>query len=649
MAAYAVEQPDYGKSPYTGMTRRHWIDACRFYLRGVFQYIPDMESPVLVKRHEWNKTYPNAKTPKWKVQAERFEGLARTLLLAAPLIHEEPEARLNGLPLREYYKHQILMSCTPGSEQYLLSYQELRDMQKEGTFQHTVECAALVIGLWMCEGEIWRTYTQEERDRIAEYLAGFAYGDTEPHNWRMFNMLVLAFLDRAGYVIDTEVMEKHAHVIASYYAGDGWYRDAHCFDYYSAWAFQTYLPIWNLWYGYDKMPELAAIYEENALELMEQYTSMFDRQGRILMWGRSNIYRHAAVSCLSAQFLLKKSAVEPGLARRFCSGALLQFITREDVFQDGVPCMGFYGPFLPMVQEYSCAESPFWLAKAMLCLALPEEHPFWQETEKESWPEEGNAQCVADGPGIVTVRYSANGIMELRSAKLLKKASDGEGLMGYGRLAYSTQYPWDAWLGQGQESQMYVLDGHKHANLLYYAGVRDGVLYRRGYFDFEYSMKSSNCIDFADMPVQYGLLRVDRIKEQEKATLGGWSVPGEKVQVHFYCEEGARAVVAEGPEGSAAMTVYNGFSELRMEERIDTSPLGGRSLLPYGVHSPEDGYTMISLTQCKGAGEIWTKEELFPIREIRMASDSFSPVEIRLRNGERYTVSFRGVEGRLSL
>lgn len=51
--------------------------------------------------------------------------------------------------------------------------------------------------------------------------------------------------------------------------------------------FQTYLPIWNLWYGYNKMPELAAIYEENALELMEQYTSMFDRQGRILMWGRA--------------------------------------------------------------------------------------------------------------------------------------------------------------------------------------------------------------------------------------------------------------------------------------------------------------------------------------------------------------------------
>lgn len=154
--------------------------------------------------------------------------------------------------------------------------------------------------------------------------------------------------------------------------------------------------------------------------------------------------------------------------------------------------MGFYGPFLPMVQEYSCAESPFWLAKAMLCLALPEEHPFWQATEKESWPEEGDAQCVADGPGIVTVRHSANGIMELRSAKLLKKAADSEGLMGYGRLAYSTQYPWDAWLGQGQESQMYVLNGHKHANLLYYAGVRDGVLYRRGYFDFGYSMKSSN-------------------------------------------------------------------------------------------------------------------------------------------------------------
>ena len=99
--AFTVERPD-GKSPYTGMGREQWFDACRYYLKGVFQYIPDRESPVLVKRNEWDKTYPNARTPEWKKAAERFEGLARTFLMAAPLIKAYPEEEIEGICLREY-------------------------------------------------------------------------------------------------------------------------------------------------------------------------------------------------------------------------------------------------------------------------------------------------------------------------------------------------------------------------------------------------------------------------------------------------------------------------------------------------------------------------------------------------------------------
>ena len=103
-------------------------------------------------------------------------------------------------------------------------------------------------------------------------------------------MLDMAFLDMEGYEIDEEIMLDHAQSILAYYAGDGWYRDGHSFDYYSCWAFNVYAPIWNLWYGYEKQPYIAAKFEEHSNKLMETYADFFDRDGFTNMWGRSNIY-----------------------------------------------------------------------------------------------------------------------------------------------------------------------------------------------------------------------------------------------------------------------------------------------------------------------------------------------------------------------
>ena len=33
---FKVENPDYEVSPYTGMTRKHWLDAGRYLLEGIF-------------------------------------------------------------------------------------------------------------------------------------------------------------------------------------------------------------------------------------------------------------------------------------------------------------------------------------------------------------------------------------------------------------------------------------------------------------------------------------------------------------------------------------------------------------------------------------------------------------------------------------
>ena len=93
---FSPENLDFELSPYTGITRKHWIDAGKFILEGVFRNIKTMDSPVLVPRYEWEVTYPNKNTPAWKVQAEYYEGLARSFFIAAPLISIEPDLVIAG-------------------------------------------------------------------------------------------------------------------------------------------------------------------------------------------------------------------------------------------------------------------------------------------------------------------------------------------------------------------------------------------------------------------------------------------------------------------------------------------------------------------------------------------------------------------------
>ena len=358
---FTPKHTDYELSPYTGLTRESWIEAAEYLLTGIFNNIASIEDPVVMPRFETKVTYPQAGAPDWRYKAEIFEGLARSFFISAPLIHIEPELVINGINIRDYYKKQVLYAVTKGEKNYVYNYSDMQKTETSGNlfavYQQTVETAALVICLWLTNDEIWETYTKEEKDRIAAFLTDFAHANTVPQNWRLFNMLDLAFLNMKGYEVDKDIMRDHAHNILNYYAGEGWYRDGQCFDYYSCWAFNMYTAIWNEWYGYEYEPYIAARFEENSNELMKTYPDFFDRDGFTNMWGRSGIYRNAATSAFDGNLMMKNSSVDPGLARRICSGSLLQFLTRDDFLYKGVPTLGFYGPFVPLLQGYSCAES----------------------------------------------------------------------------------------------------------------------------------------------------------------------------------------------------------------------------------------------------------------------------------------------------
>lgn len=679
--AFKAKTLDYKLSPYTGLTRDSWIEAGEYLLRGIFQNIKSPEDPVIMPRKETVVSYPNETSPEWKKQAEIFEGLARSFFIAAPLLHINPELQICGYRIRDYYKMQVLKACTKGDPNYVL---DLAEMQRNeelqdpfNTHQQTVETCALVICLWLCKTEIWDTYTQEEKDIIAEFISGYAHGNTVPQNWRLFNMLDMAFLHREGYPIDRDMMRDHARAILDYYAGDGWYRDGHSFDYYSCWAFNVYAPIWNVWYGYENEPYIARKFEENSNKLMETYADFFDRDGFTNMWGRSNIYRNASTSAFDGNMILKNSGMDPGLARRISSGSLLQFLSREDLLYQGVPTLGFYGQFTPLVQGYSCTESPFWLGKAFLCLHLPEDHPFWTAKENNgTWERLGKTETkvtTLDGPALCFSNHGANGETILRTGKVVKDQGDDHGMWNYSKLSFNTKYPWEAAPGEEVEAQQYILKdltfhNIKKCNVTFWHGEKDGILYRRQFFDYVLSKECHwlQAVNLADFTVPYGIIRADKLRLFQRPvsiTLGSYGFPDNGTEIIKKAKGSAKAIVLKGHdftgrEKQLAMTLYDGWDEISLIRSKGTNPDSESSIIVYGKLTRRkqygyEPYLMISQVITKEDLEDFTEEEIFPIRTIEYTDKEkcggYGPVSITLVNGISKTIDFDGIEGNLQL
>ncbi len=686
---------DHELSPYTGLTRKHWIKAGKCLLEGIFKNIKNFDDPVVMPRKETKVTYPHSDDAIGEKKAEYFEGLARSMFIAAPLIHIDPKLTICGYNVRDYYKSHILRSCTEDDPQSVGTYDELRRLAGNEdpvrAFQQTVETCALVICLWISKEEIWDTYTKAEKDTIAKFLMGFAAGNTVPQNWRLFNMLDLAFLHNEGYEIDKDIMREHAQSILAYYAGDGWYRDGHCFDYYSCWAFQMYGPLWCKWYGYENEPYMAAKFEKYSNELMKTYDRFFDRDGFTNMWGRSNIYRNAATSAFEGNFFLNKVTADPGLSRRIASGSLLQFFTRDDVLFEGVPTLGFYGQFTPLVQGYSCAESPFWLGKAFLCLHLPEDHPFWTAKENNGvWEKLGEKEVkttVLDGPALCFSNHQANGETILRTGKIVKDMGDRHGMWNYSKLCYNTKYPWESAPSEAVEAQQYVLYDEELkkyllGNVTFYAGEKDGVLYRRQFFDYGLDRECQwiQAVNLADFAVPYGIMRADRLrlyKKHVQITLGAYGFADNGTEIKEItssepysiwnqskkCDALAKAIILKGhdhtgAEKQLAMTIYDGWYGLEYVKSSGTNPDSENSIIVYakGSRRKQNHYescVLISQVITKESAEDFTEDELFPIERVTYTDEQcrggYGPVTIKLKDLTEYVVDYEGIEGHLVL
>lgn len=163
--AFSVKNPDFGKSAFTGMTRTHWLDAARFLTEGVFQHINTMDDPIVLPKQN-EISYPQPDDPKHRFQAYEFEGVARTLMAAGPVLMDNPDTVCNGLNIRDYYANQIVQATDPNSPRY---WGRITDFTRESgrmQYQQTVEGAALAINLMATRRQIWDKYSDKNVSRL---------------------------------------------------------------------------------------------------------------------------------------------------------------------------------------------------------------------------------------------------------------------------------------------------------------------------------------------------------------------------------------------------------------------------------------------------------------------------------------------------
>jgi hypothetical protein len=680
--AFEVRNPDYRNSPYTGMTKKHYIECAKYLLERAFRNIDSIEDPLSFPIVP-GKTYPQPNAPDWRYRSAEFEALERTFTLAGPLIHVDPETKIKNISLRDYYSLQLYNALTPGHPNSLPLPEDLPD----STYQFTCEFGGLFKTLLLMPETLWSNYTQKQKDEMAVTISKWGHHRTTQNNWRLFNIVTLSFLKKYGYEIDDQLLKSHLLWVTSYHSGNGWYLEQ-TYNYYTISLFIVYGTIWNRAFGDQYYPEIAETIEKSAQELMKTYTGFFARDGYINMWARSICYRTWISGGFPVSFMLKgRSPLDPGWARRLCSGSILQFVKREEFYENDIPSLGFYGHREYVLQNYSCAGSPFIMFLPFICLALPDDSPFWTARENEGiWEKLGNKSNVAvlKNPGLVLVNHGKTGTSEIIPGK------DYYDDHNYSKLAYNTHFPWEDHHPQGGTSMEYsfrsldprdlrgddinfyltglTVENSSEKNAVFttsqsmlFNGVRKDVIYRQAIMRKPPNNGVGYIIDLAEIIIPGGIVRVDRsrLAFEYELTLGHFGLPhinGKKAEVRQFNDGSRRVITASIPGRKLALITYNGWDKVDSLVHRGMNAESDESTVIYAHKKRLDKNPamelMITVLLHKIDDFEWTEEELSPIKKLEIMditpSYSASGASITLYNDQKYEVDFKDIDGHRS-
>lgn len=643
-SVFRVQNPDYHISPYTGMTRESWKDAARYLLEGAFSYINSPDDPMKFP-HQSGKSYPQNDS---QIPTEKLEGLCRTLFIAAPLLRENPGLEIHGIKVAEYYRHQILKLLDRQSAEYIQPR-----AKNGGPAQNLVEFGALAISLFSIPEILWDPLTIQQKNALAATMLSYGDGPTIDSNWRFFNIFILSFFKSQGYDVNDKLLEEYLQKSLLAYRGYGWYNDSPAYDYYSMWAFQMYGAIWSGFFGEKYYPRYAESFQHNFSDLTDNYPYLFGRSGKMIMWGRSISYRMGSVVPFPLMGLHDQQNINYGWMRRISSGVLLQFLQHPGFLQDRIPTLGFYGPFEPAVQIYSCRGSVFWMGKVFLGLLIPANSSFWTAKENEGpWGKKMNPTQVYNkfqpGSNILITDYPGIGAAEVRAWCHAREKDDWQKFRStenYNRLSYNSEFPWQADGKNGEVAMNYLIKSKKGLweplRLYTFRKFENGIYYRDAVLESDSTVRFS----LAEMPLPNGILRVDGLDTNDTTLIrfGGYALP----QL-----QGAITTSARKIKGYKATIIDNGTYQLA------TIPLVGWEQSEIvncsGLHPESEQSTVVNLPATilpssavrkwfvvlhlwKKSGESWSNADLFPLKNLKTDIQN-NRIIFKLKSGKRFII-----------
>ncbi|MBN2164666.1 MAG: DUF2264 domain-containing protein [Marinilabiliaceae bacterium] len=644
-SVFNINNPDFNISPYTGMTREHWIEAAKYLLTGAFSYINSLDDPMKFPKQP-GKSYPHNED---RIPTEKLEGVCRTLFIAAPLLKEDTGLIINNIKVADYYRHQILNLIDSTSESYIKP-----KAKNAGPNQNLVEFGALAISLFIIPDVLWEPLTTDEKDKLANIMISFGDGPTVPSNWKFFNIFILSFFKDQGYQVNESLLETYLNKSLEHYRGDGWYNDNPAYDYYSMWAFQLYGVVWAELFGKKYYPNFALQFINNLKDITASYPYMFSRNGKMIMWGRSISYRMGAVAPLPFLGKYNDGQTNLGWMRRIASSTMLQFIKHPDFLEDMVPTLGFYGAFEPAVQNYSCRGSAFWLGKVFLGLLVPKENPFWTDVECEGdWSDKFETNKVynifSDKSEILITDYPNSGASEIRAWCHEKVQDDWQKFRStenYNRLSYNSEFPWQADDKNGTVSMNYVIKNKNQEweawRLYTFKKFEDGAYYRDVVLETDENVK----MNLVDIPLPNGILRVDRNISNSPLNLrlGHYSLPqfDDKIKTYTVEVDKYKATIIDNGEYQLAMVPLLGWSSVEVMEVRGVNPISSHSsVVNLSNTEVKTGRTpfYFTLMMWKKSGDKWENKELNPIQRIKI-NKLGDVVILFFKDGTQKTICF---------
>ena len=444
---------DFERSRFTGWTRDHWVALLARLTAGYALAAQRSGSPARALFPDDRRGLPDA--------ADAVEAFARMASAwGAWLSNPANPAQLSfgGLSydVESLLRQGLLDGTDPANPRTY--WGDMRHMD-----QRLVESGDIAVALWLSRERVFCRLSAAEQARVIGWLAQVDGQGTYFDNWVLFSALAQTVRLKLGAPVNLAELDSNLDQADAFYRGDGWYVDGVTDEYelYNAWMFNWHFLHWAAIDG-ERRPDLRDRVLSRARSFLATFPCFFGSNGAYVAWGRSLVYRFAAVAGFANGYRLGAAPGGPGLLRRVSSGCLRYFYERGLFDPDEhYVRQGFHGSFPAAGEAYISPGSVYWCCHGLFGLSLAAGDPFWTAAEAPLPVEQGDFELALPAPGLaVSGRRATGQVLLLNSRSGQEHDAPGHNYTSkYGKLVYSSHLPFNVLpAGSGHSGGSYAPD-----------------------------------------------------------------------------------------------------------------------------------------------------------------------------------------------